>query len=174
MKSSRLTACVVAAAAILWISEAKPEVPGDASAPADSMRGKEAGEIRDDNGLKMKLVWCSPGFVKMENVELITEPVSEKEVKPNDDDEFDPKDVPAPTPRQTTKVTQVKAFVTRGYLDREIRSHAARMVARNGKRTVERPRDDHCGPFRPTEGRCRLSRDIRDMERRDGVLRQAD
>jgi formylglycine-generating enzyme required for sulfatase activity len=37
---------------------------------ADSMRGKQAGEVRDDNGLRMKLVWCPAGFVSMEQVEL--------------------------------------------------------------------------------------------------------
>ncbi len=39
-----------------------------------TMLGKEAGQVRDDNGLKMKLVWCPPGFVTMENVDIITEP----------------------------------------------------------------------------------------------------
>lgn len=34
----------------------------------DSMLGTEAGDVRDENGLKMKLVWCPPGFVDMEEV----------------------------------------------------------------------------------------------------------
>lgn len=33
---------------------------------ADSMLGKEAGDVRDDNGLSMKLVWCPPGLAAME------------------------------------------------------------------------------------------------------------
>src|SRR5262249_22491399 len=41
-----------------------------AKAPAaDSMLGKEAGDVRDDNGLKMKLVWCPPGAVIMGDAE---------------------------------------------------------------------------------------------------------
>lgn len=31
---------------------------------AESMLGTEAGQMRDDNGLKMKLVWCPPGFLR--------------------------------------------------------------------------------------------------------------
>ena len=98
---------------------------------ADPMRGKEPGEVRDDNGLKMKLVWCPPGFVTMENVEVIKEPAAKKEDKPGDDD-VDPNDEPAaknddvaiddevdpkdePEPRQTTITTPVKVFLTKGY-----------------------------------------------------------
>ncbi|HEY3966503.1 MAG TPA: formylglycine-generating enzyme family protein [Planctomycetaceae bacterium] len=79
------------------------------------MQGKKPGDVRDDNGLKMKFVWCPAGFFAMKNVELMAEPASEKEVKPNDDDEFDPKEESAPTPRQTIKVTPVKVFLTQGY-----------------------------------------------------------
>jgi formylglycine-generating enzyme required for sulfatase activity len=83
---------------------------------ADPMRGKEAGQVRDDNGLKLKLVWCPPGFVTMENVEVIAEPAAKNEDKPgNDDDDVDPKVEPAPQPRQTTRITPVKVFVTQGY-----------------------------------------------------------
>jgi formylglycine-generating enzyme required for sulfatase activity len=35
------------------------------------MIGKEAGQVRDDNTLKMKLVWCAPGSFNMESVEYI-------------------------------------------------------------------------------------------------------
>ncbi|MGQ0634867.1 MAG: formylglycine-generating enzyme family protein [Planctomycetaceae bacterium] len=35
------------------------------------MNGIEAGQVRDDNGLKMKLVWCPPGVVTMEQVDVI-------------------------------------------------------------------------------------------------------
>src|SRR5579862_7657204 len=62
----------------------------------------------------MKLVWCPPGFVTMENVEYNTEPAAEKEDKPNDD-EVDSKDEPAPKPRQTERITPVKVFLTKGY-----------------------------------------------------------
>src|SRR5262245_54925132 len=115
MKPAWRAVFVVAAIAILRIAEIKSDEPGKVPTGADAMTGKKAGEVRDDNILKMKLVWCSPGSVRMETVEFTTESASEKEVKPNDDDDFDPKDQPAPTPRQARKVTPVKAFVTRGY-----------------------------------------------------------
>src|SRR4029077_9785927 len=38
---------------------------------ADSMLGNDAGDVRDDNGLKMKMVWCPPRIVRMENAELV-------------------------------------------------------------------------------------------------------
>jgi formylglycine-generating enzyme required for sulfatase activity len=110
MKSPWLTVCVVAVVAFLWMSEAQTDEPGKAPPPsADPMRGKAPGEVRDDNGLKMKLVWCSPGFVTMEQVEQVEEPAT------NDDeaDDDDPKDKPAP--RKIDKITPVKVLVTRGY-----------------------------------------------------------
>src|SRR5438046_5101120 len=49
-------------------NEAKPEEPGQAAThAADPMRGKATGEVRDDNGLKLKLVWCPPGLLTMQN-----------------------------------------------------------------------------------------------------------
>ena len=42
-----------------------------AKSAGDSLRGKEAGEIRDDNGLKMKIVWCPPGFVRMGDIDEV-------------------------------------------------------------------------------------------------------
>ena len=45
-----------------------PEEPVKTPTPvADAMRGKEPGDVRDDNGLKMKFVWCPPGKFTMEN-----------------------------------------------------------------------------------------------------------
>ena len=32
--------------------------------------------MRDDNELKMKLVWCPPGFLTMAQVEIVEEPVT--------------------------------------------------------------------------------------------------
>lgn len=49
------------------------------------MLGKEAGQVRDDNGLKMKLVWCPPGFLTMEQVETNEEPAIVEEPATNDD-----------------------------------------------------------------------------------------
>ena len=52
-----LLAVLVAAVSVTaHVPADEPKVPA-----ADLMRGKEAGDVRDDNGLKMKLVWCPPG-----------------------------------------------------------------------------------------------------------------
>ncbi len=75
------------------------------------MRGKAPGEVRDDNGLKLKLIWCPPGVLTMEQVEEITEPASEKDGEPADDD--DPNDKPALKPQKI--ITPVKVFLARGY-----------------------------------------------------------
>ncbi len=67
MKRLLLTACVVAAVAFfVGGGQAQPDEPVKPRPPsADSMRGKEAGEVRADNVLKMKLVWCPPGAFVM-------------------------------------------------------------------------------------------------------------
>jgi formylglycine-generating enzyme required for sulfatase activity len=112
MKSPWLTVCVVAAVAFLWMSEAQPDEPGKAAPPfADSMRGKAPGEVRDDNGLKMKLVWCSPGFVTMEQVEQVQKPAANAEQADGDD----PEDKSSPEGLTATKVTPVKVLLSRGY-----------------------------------------------------------
>lgn len=114
MKSIWIAVIVVAAIAFLRVTEAKPDEPDKApTAIADPMQGKDAGQVRDDNRLNMKLVWCPPGFFTMENVDVITEPVVKKKDKPNDDDDVDAKD--EPEPRQTLKTTPVKVFLTKGY-----------------------------------------------------------
>src|SRR5204862_5401056 len=49
--------------------------PAKAEKPAtDSMLGKQAGDARNDNGLKMKLVWCPPGVFPM-GQEPVVKPV---------------------------------------------------------------------------------------------------
>jgi formylglycine-generating enzyme required for sulfatase activity len=68
------------------------------------MLGTKLGQVRDDNGLKMKLVWCPPGFVTMEQVEIVEEPVTTE-----DEDEA------APKTRRVEKITPVKVLLTRGY-----------------------------------------------------------
>jgi formylglycine-generating enzyme required for sulfatase activity len=113
MKPLSLTFCVVAAIALLGTTEPKSDEPGKAPASAaDPMSGKKPGDVRDDNGLKMKLVWCAPGVVTMEQVETVTEPAPKKNAEPNDDEVVDPKDDPAPKPKETIKTTPVKAFVS--------------------------------------------------------------
>lgn len=49
----------------------RAEEPQSAKLAADPMIGKEAGQVRDDNGLKMKLVWCPPGSFSTQSVEQI-------------------------------------------------------------------------------------------------------
>jgi formylglycine-generating enzyme required for sulfatase activity len=126
MKSTCLIVCIFAAFGFLRITPANFDETAEAQTPAaDPLRGNEPGEVRDDNGLKMQLVWCPPGVVTMENVarntEPVAEPVAEKENEQNDsDDEFEPDAVdsnaePAPEPRKFTEITPVKAFLTQGY-----------------------------------------------------------
>ncbi len=112
MKSPWLAVGVVAAVAFLRMPQANPDEPEKAPTPAaDPMRGKAPGEVRDDNGLKLKLVWCPPGFLTMEQVEAITEPAAEKGNEPADDD--DPNDKPAFKAREV--ITPVKVVLTQGY-----------------------------------------------------------
>jgi formylglycine-generating enzyme required for sulfatase activity len=133
MKSPWLAVFVVAAIAFLPLTQANSGEPDKSpTSAADQMIGKQPGQVRDDNGLKMKFVWCPPGFITMEQVEHPaagnTPPglkkrkavPAKKEDKPknddNDDDvvdEFDPKE--QPQPRQTDDITSVKVFLTKGY-----------------------------------------------------------
>jgi formylglycine-generating enzyme required for sulfatase activity len=115
MKSPSLLPFVVAAIAFLSPTQANSDEPDKSPTPAaDTMRGRVPGEIRDDNGLKMKLVWCPPGSLTMENVEVIEAPAAKNPDKPpDDDDEVDPKDDRAP--RQSTRIIPVKVFLTQGY-----------------------------------------------------------
>ncbi len=101
MKSLWL-ALSVSAVAWLWASPANPD---ESPAPAaDSMVGKKPGQVRDDNGLKMKLVWCPPGVVTMEQIETVEEPVTTE-----DEDEA------APKTRRVEKITPVRVLLTSGY-----------------------------------------------------------
>ena len=66
VNSPRLFVGLLALACGLSATESKPGGPEKAAKPAaDSMLGKEPGQVRDDNRLKMKLVWCPPGKFKM-------------------------------------------------------------------------------------------------------------
>jgi formylglycine-generating enzyme required for sulfatase activity len=82
MKSPWLALCVIVAIAFLWITQAKPDEPEKApSKPdaADQFIGKEAGQVRNDNDLKMKLVWCPRGEFTMGT------PKSETQRRKNED-----------------------------------------------------------------------------------------
>ena len=52
---------LVACAAVLCAVTAMADDPP----PPPSFDGTKAGQVRDDNGLKMKLVWCPPGEFAM-------------------------------------------------------------------------------------------------------------
>ena len=95
----------------LPVTDSKPdELTDPGKLAADPMLGKKLGQVRDDNAFKMKFVWCPPGFVAMEQVEVIEQPVPT-----NDEahDDHDPDD--EPETRTVTKETPVKVLVTRGY-----------------------------------------------------------
>jgi formylglycine-generating enzyme required for sulfatase activity len=65
LKSLSLGVCVFVAAS-LWMVEAKTDESGQSpNSTADLMLGKEPAQVRDDNDLKTKLVWCPPGEFKM-------------------------------------------------------------------------------------------------------------
>jgi len=70
VKSARLCIGLLVAAACLPALRTKSDEPAKAEEPAaDSMLGREAGGVRDDNELKMKLVWCPPGFLTLESID---------------------------------------------------------------------------------------------------------
>jgi formylglycine-generating enzyme required for sulfatase activity len=118
-------ACVVVTITFIGAPHAIPDEPANApTVAADPMRGKDAGEVRDDNDLKMKLVWCPPGFITMQQVEKIEEPVKDevdvngdRPIDNEADDEAidDPQDKPVPAARVVERVKPVKVFITRGY-----------------------------------------------------------
>jgi formylglycine-generating enzyme required for sulfatase activity len=113
MKSPWTAVIVVAAIAFLQMTQAKSDEPGKAPPPAaDQMLGKEAGQVRDDNGLKMKLVWCPPGRFQMENVEVRTHANGTDQKAPNDDEVVN---TPAPVEETTRTVIPIKVFISRGY-----------------------------------------------------------
>jgi formylglycine-generating enzyme required for sulfatase activity len=112
MKITRLNVCVLAVVVLMQATDATSNEADNSQAPAaDPMRGKKPGDVRDDNGLKMPFVWCPPGVVTMENVEVIIEPAPEK-IKRSSDDEFDSNDEPAPAPKRTERIAPVKVFVS--------------------------------------------------------------
>ena len=78
-----------AAFPLLFATGSRSDEPAKTEKPnADSMLGKEPGQVRDDNGLKMKLVWCPPGEFTMEQVDVVEE---------------------------VEKIAPVKVILTRGY-----------------------------------------------------------
>lgn len=74
---------------------------GQASAQA-SLAGKQAGQVRQDNGLAMKFVWCPPGRLTMEQIEVVEEPAA-----PGSDAKQ--------KPRRVEKRIPVKVSLSQGY-----------------------------------------------------------
>ncbi len=106
VKLPRLFVCILAYACTLLPTESKPDEPSKAALPvADSMLGKKAGQVRDDNGLKMKLVWCPRGFFNMEKWETEPEQIS-------GDDDGDNEDIPN-DPRR--RLIAVRVYLSAGY-----------------------------------------------------------
>ena len=65
MKSPRLLICTLAAAGCLVAAQSESNALQAATPVAGSMHARHAGEERNDNHLKMKLVWCPPGKFMM-------------------------------------------------------------------------------------------------------------
>src|SRR5262245_60287604 len=63
VKSRWLFACTLGTACCLEATDSKSDKSDNAATSAvDAMRGQKAGQIRDDNCLTMKLVWCPPVY----------------------------------------------------------------------------------------------------------------
>lgn len=117
MNNRLASTCLIAVLSLFTTAECRAQESAPAEKPdANSMIGKKAGEIRTDNGLKMKLVWCPPGFVTMEQRERVEESAPANE--DTSDDEFVEKPIVEPVSKSRKyvfKITPVKALVTRGY-----------------------------------------------------------
>ena len=80
-----------------------------------SLDGTKAGQDRDDNCLKMKLVWCPPGRFKMGSPETEKGRIIESE-------------------------GQVEVLLSRGFWLGKVRSDTTGVLASSREGTVERPR----------------------------------
>ena len=93
-ESASLLVGQLIAVVFLLAAPSKSNEPASVEKPAtDSMLGEEAGDVRDDNGLKMQFVWCPPGVVTMESVNNWSRLI----------------------PAELEKITPVTGFVTHGY-----------------------------------------------------------
>jgi len=109
---SRWLAVAVIGAVLVWTWPAMPDEPSEtAKSSPRSMLGTKSGEVRDDNDLKMELIWCQPGFITMEQVERVEVPI-EEDGEMRDDD---PDEKPNRKMRTIEKIVSVKVYLTRGY-----------------------------------------------------------
>jgi formylglycine-generating enzyme required for sulfatase activity len=105
MSFARILPCISATAFYELASEAKSAEPDRAPTPAaNAMIGKRPGQERDDNGLKMKLVWCPAGQFRMGS------PESEANRKTNEDQV----DILTKGLRHSNEA-QVEVILTKGY-----------------------------------------------------------
>src|SRR5262245_36366076 len=110
-----LIACMLAAVCCLSAGEPNPdEHENSGKSAGDPMSGRKVGETRDDNGLKMKLVWCPPGTFLMENVLSPAGPDVSIEDQ-SSDDEFDSSNPQTDGPPPQKRLVPVKVFLSRGY-----------------------------------------------------------
>jgi formylglycine-generating enzyme required for sulfatase activity len=135
-----LVVCAALAAASAGLTLSTPVAADDqpssrpagagASSPAASnesylqFAGEKAGQLRDDNGLKLKLLWCPPGMFTMEGISMgdfePAPPIENPKIDlPRNDDVVVEDEVPAEPPvirfRRVEQVTRVKTFLRRGY-----------------------------------------------------------
>ncbi len=112
MKSPYFARFVITAVAFLPVMSAQSDDRETAtSADVDSMRGEIAGRVRDDNGLKTKLVWCPPGIFRMGDFKRVVDVVEQSTAM--DDDEYD--DVGKEVEAIAKETPAVKVFLRRGY-----------------------------------------------------------
>ncbi|MFN0052780.1 MAG: formylglycine-generating enzyme family protein [Planctomycetales bacterium] len=85
----------------------------------DSMHGEKAGQERDDNGQKMKLIRCPPRSFNMENGELVEAQAKRVGVAADDNQPEDADEelevANKGNARSIILYTPVKVFLTRGY-----------------------------------------------------------
>jgi formylglycine-generating enzyme required for sulfatase activity len=99
-------------ASCLTATASEPDEARDGAPPtADLMLGQKPGQVRDDNALKLKLVWCPRGSFMMGDLEIIKQPAA----KGDESDESDPEDKPVREPGVTINTSPVKVLLTRGF-----------------------------------------------------------
>jgi sulfatase modifying factor 1 len=80
VNSTTLLACMLATTYCILATESKSDGPNNSLPRApDAMLGSNAGQQRDDNGLKLRLVWCPQGRF------IMGSPKSEKERNADED-----------------------------------------------------------------------------------------
>ncbi|MFN0051906.1 MAG: formylglycine-generating enzyme family protein [Planctomycetales bacterium] len=114
------TRIMMSLALLLLIGGARGDEAPVTEKPADTMRGEKPGQDRDDNGLKMKFVWCPPGIFEMGEAEEVEIMAADDE---QDGDEPDPLVEGEDDPKKATdderltgdEIRPVKVCLTRGY-----------------------------------------------------------